>query len=338
MKHKSIAVLFGGKSGEYAVSLQSAQAVLEHMDHAEYDILPIGITASGNWYLYTGMYENIGNDSWHTTKDIHPVTLIPGEPVIQTPHNTYTIDAVFPIMHGKNGEDGTVQGLFELAGVPVIGCGVLSSALCMDKQRAHELIRYHGIHCAHSITITDISQAEDALSELSFPLYIKPVRSGSSIGIHRCTDHSQINEALQDAFAHDSQVIIEEEIEGIEVGCAIIGNDDLITGRVDEIELSSGFFDFEEKYTLKTSSIHMPARLPESEEKRIIETGKQIYRILGCSGFARVDMFYTPDGTIYFNEVNTIPGFTSHSRFPNMMKGVGLTFEEVLERIIRCVL
>lgn len=338
MKHKCIAVLFGGKSSEYSVSLQSAQAVLEHMDHTEYDILPIGITDSGKWYLYTGTYENIGNDSWHTTQDIHPVTLIPGEPVIQTQHNTYTIDAVFPIMHGKNGEDGTIQGLFELAGVPIIGCGVLASALCMDKQRAHELVGYHGIHCAKSITITDKTQAEDAVKQLCFPLYIKPVRSGSSIGIHRCTDQSQIKEALQDAFAHDSQVIIEEEVQGIEVGCAIIGNDELITGRVDEIELSSGFFDYEEKYTLKTTGIHMPVRLPESEEKRIIETGKKIYRILGCSGFARVDMFYTPDGTVYFNEVNTIPGFTSHSRFPNMMKGIGLTFEEVLKRIIRCVL
>ncbi|MGM9942015.1 MAG: D-alanine--D-serine ligase VanG [Bulleidia sp.] len=338
MKHKCIAVLFGGKSSEYAVSLQSAQAVLEHLDHTKYDILPIGITQSGKWYLYTGAYENIGNDSWHTTGQIHPVTIHPGEPVILTEHGSCTIDAVFPVMHGKNGEDGTVQGMFELAGIPVIGCGVLSSALCMDKQRAHNLVSYHGIHCAESVVITDIAQAKDALKTISFPLYIKPVRSGSSIGIHRCTDESQITAALQDAFSHDSQVILEEEITGIEVGCSLIGNDDLITGRVDEIELSSGFFDYEEKYTLKTSSIHMPVRLPEAEEKRIIETGKQIYRILGCSGFARVDMFYTPDGTIYFNEVNTIPGFTSHSRFPNMMKGIGLCFEDVLERIIGCVL
>lgn len=247
------------------------------------------------------------------------------------------IDLVFPILHGKNGEDGTLQGMFELSGIPVIGCNTLASALCMDKDRAHKLVSLAGVKVPKSVTFKR-SEKNTALkkieTELSYPLFVKPVRAGSSFGITKVTEQAEINTAIESAFEHDTEVIVEEAIGGFEVGCAILGIDNLTVGRIDEIELSNGFFDYTEKYTLKTSKIHMPARLSPKEEKRVQETAVAIYKALGCSGFARVDMFYTPSNEIIFNEVNTIPGLTSHSRYPNMMKGIGLSFADMLDKLI----
>lgn len=215
----------------------------------------------------------------------------------------------------------------ELNRVPVVGCDTLSSALCMDKDKAHKLVSLAGISVPKSVTFK-FSGKKAALKkiekELSYPLFVKPVRAGSSFGITKVTKQQELENAIQLAFEHDAEVIVEETINGFEVGCAVLGIDELIVGRVDEIELSSGFFDYTEKYTLKSSKIYMPARIDAEAEKRIQETAVTIYKALGCSGFSRVDMFYTPSGEIVFNEVNTIPGFTSHSRYPNMMKGICL--------------
>lgn len=332
---KTIAVIFGGRSTEYSVSLQSSCSVLKEINQEKYHVLPIGITENGKWYHYTGDTDSIENNTWFT-HDISPVLFNPDpeKHCLIIDDKEIQVDAMLPILHGINGEDGTVQGMAAVCGIPIIGCGILSSALCMDKARAHDLVSHAGIPCAKSIVIHHICEGKKACSDLTFPVFVKPVRAGSSIGIHRCTTEDEVLPALKEAFAIDSQVILEEEIKGFEVGCAVMGNEKLVVGRVDEIELYNGFFDFEEKYTLKTSRIHMPARITEQEEKTIQETAKQIYSILGCSGFARVDMFYTPEKQIFFNEVNTIPGFTSHSRYPNMMKGTGLSFAEMLDRII----
>lgn len=332
---KTVAVIFGGRSSEYGVSLQSAHSVLTQINKDKYDVLPVGISEKGIWYHYTGDIDALLNNTWYT-HDVSPVLFNPdpNRHCLVVNGKQVQIDAMLPILHGINGEDGTVQGMAQLCGIPIIGCGILASALCMDKQRAHDLVSHAGIPCAKSITIHNVCQAHSACSKLTFPLYVKPVRAGSSIGIHRCTTMEEVMPAIKEAFTIDTEVILEEEVQGFEVGCAVMGIEDLTVGRVDEIELSSGFFDFEEKYTLKTSAIHMPARISEQEEKEIQETAKKIYTILGCSGFARVDMFYTPEKKIYFNEVNTIPGFTTHSRYPNMMKGNGLSFAQMLDQII----
>ena len=242
-------------------------------------------------------------------------------------------------MHGKNGEDGTVQGVLELMGIPVIGCGLLSSALCMDKELAHRIVQMNGIKAAQSFTIkTNYSEemVQKKALELGYPLFVKPVRSGSSFGISKVLHEQDLLLAIESAFEHDSTVILEEMVDGFEVGCAVLGNkdSDLIVGEVDEIELSDGFFDYTEKYTLKTSSIHVPARISPQKAKEIKETALEIYKALSCCCFARVDMFLTPAGEIYFNEVNTIPGFTEHSRYPNMLKEAGLPFDEVIGRLI----
>lgn len=339
MQKKTIAVIFGGCSTEYEVSLQSAFSVLDNLNPEKYTVIPVGITRQGDWYRYYGDYSKIPADAWAQDRnDLVRIAVSSSHSVRgliemrNTGNCVVQLDMVFPVLHGKNGEDGTVQGLFELAGIPVIGCGTLASALCMDKDRAHKLVQASGVTVPKSVSL---HQGDDVdVSGLKYPLFVKPVRSGSSFGITKVYLPEDLREAVTLAFKHDNTVIIEENVDGFEVGCAVMGIDELTVGRVDEIELSHGFFDYTEKYTLKTSKIHMPARIDVATEKRIQETAKLIYRALGCSGFARVDMFLRPDGEIVFNEVNTIPGFTSHSRYPNMMKGIGLSFPEMLDKLI----
>lgn len=339
MQKKTIAVIFGGCSTEYEVSLQSAFSVLEHLSPERYRVIPIGITRQGDWYRYSGDYSKISENVWFLDHANLVRVAVSNSRSVRgiiemrnTGNSVIPLDLAFPILHGRNGEDGTVQGLFELAGIPVVGCGTLASALCMDKDRAHKLVHSAGVSIPKSITLhqsTDIDTAN-----LKYPLFVKPVRSGSSFGITKVYHQEDLQAAVAQALEYDDTVIIEENVEGFEVGCAVLGTDNLIVGRVDEIELSRGFFDFTEKYTLKSSRIHMPARIDADCEKRIQNTAMLIYRTLGCTGFARVDMFLRPDGEIVFNEVNTIPGFTSHSRYPSMMKGIGLSFPEMLDKLI----
>ena len=270
MQKKSIAIIFGGNSTEYEVSLQSAYSVFDNIDSEKFDIIPIGITRSGEWFHYTGSMDNLLNNTWfEDSSKLFPIVVSQNRSVkgflefSGDCYKTVKLDLVLPVLHGKNGEDGTLQGLFELAGIPIIGCNTLSSALCMDKDRAHKLANLAGVAVPKSVTFKEHekdSAVAEINSSLSYPLFVKPVRAGSSFGITKISQKSELNEAIRLAFEHDSEVIVEENIEGFEVGCAVLGIDELITGRVDEIEISGGFFDFEEKYTLKTSNIYMPAR------------------------------------------------------------------------------
>jgi D-alanine---D-serine ligase len=344
MGKKKIAIIFGGCSSEYPVSLQSAYSIISNMDTRCYEAILIGINREGSWFRYLGAMDKIKDDTWYTEeKNCIPVTLSPDRKIhgiieLRRDGIRYErIDAAFPVMHGKNGEDGTVQGLIELAGIPLIGCGTLSSALCMDKDRAHRLVAAADIGIPKSIVLTKQLTniiLHEKTKDLNYPLFVKPVKAGSSFGITKVYERSDLAEAVKLAFEHDNEVIVEENIEGFEVGCAILGNQELIIGEVDEIELSNGFFDYTEKYTLKSSNIHMPARIDDKTAEKIKQTAAIIYRTLGCKGFARVDMFLTPENQIVFNEVNTIPGFTTHSRYPNMMNGIGLPFQELLTRLI----
>lgn len=343
MKKKKLAVIFGGCSSEYKVSLHSVYSVLTNLNTEKYEIFPVGITEEGDWFCYYGDYQKIYDDAWAEDKEnLVPVVISQNRSVkgmiefAEEGERVTRLDAAFPVLHGKNGEDGTVQGILELAGIPVIGCDTCSSALCMDKDRAHRLAASAGIEVPRAVTVrkSEKEKAKSLLSDLSFPMFIKPVRAGSSYGITKVQSEEELPEALETAFLYDSEIIAEENVEGFEVGCAVIGISDLIVGRVDEIELAKGFFDYAEKYERASAVIHMPARIDSDCEERIQKAAKIIYRALGCSGFARVDMFLTPKGKIVFNEVNSIPGLTSASRFPNMMKGVGLDFKEMLETII----
>ena len=341
MIKKKIGVIFGGCSPEYNVSLESAYSAITNINKEKYDIILIGITKEGDWFKFEGDLENIKNDSWLQKGKCTKVVISSSKSdkgIIEIDNNNTNLiklDAIFPILHGKNGEDGTVQGLIELSGIPLIGCNLLSSSLCMDKYLSHKLVQSYGIKVANSILINNKTKdIYKEIKKLNFPLFVKPVRAGSSFGITKIESETEIEQAIKEALKYDTEIIIEENIDGIEIGCAILGNDDLIVGELDEIELSNGFFNYTEKYTLKTSQIHVPARIDKEIAQKAKETAKQIYKILKCKDFARVDMFLTPNNEIYFNEINTIPGFTSHSRYPNMMKQIGMSFEELVDKLI----
>ncbi len=342
MNKKSIAIIFGGVSPEYDVSLESAYSVITNIDKEKYDIILIGISKSGDWFKYDGDIINIKNNTWQENGKCAKVVIstnMSDKGIIELENNLNIIkvDAIFPVLHGSNGEDGTVQGIVQLSGIPLIGCDVLSSSLCMNKYLSHKLVESYGIKVAKSIVVNNNTSKDEInmkLEELVYPLFVKPMRAGSSFGITKVENKDQIDEAIKEALKYDTEIIIEENVDGIEIGCAILGNDELTVGEIDEIELSEGFFDYTEKYTLKTSKIHVPARIDRKTSKKAKETAKKIYRILNCRDFARVDMFLTPGGDIYFNEINTIPGFTSHSRYPSMMKQIGITFDKLIDKLI----
>ena len=343
MDKKQIGVIFGGCSPEYNVSLESAYSVITNINKEKYDVILIGITKFGDWFKYNGNVENIKNDSWYNEKDCTKVILSSSMSdkglieIVDNKPKIIKLDAIFPVLHGKNGEDGTVQGLIELAGIKLIGCNLVSSALCMDKYLSHKLVESYGIKVAKNIVIDSKTSKEELiekLKELTFPLFIKPMRAGSSFGITKVYKLEEVDKAVKEALKYDVEVIIEENIDGIELGCAILGNEELLTGQIDEISLADGFFNYTEKYTLKTSKIYCPARIEEKTSQKAKEIAKRIYRILKCKDFARVDMFLSKDGEIYFNEINTIPGFTSHSRYPNMMKEIGINFDKLVDKLI----
>ncbi len=343
MRRTKVAVIFGGCSTEYEVSLQSAYSVIASLNPEKYDVIPLGITRQGAWVRFAGPVEQIRDDKWmeHSSsalaiispdRNTHGILELCGDKVTTT-----RIDVAFPVLHGKNGEDGTVQGLLEMAGIPCVGCGTLSSAMCMDKDIAHKIVGLAGVKTPLSTVLhCRVSDGEllERVAHLTYPLFVKPANAGSSFGISKVSQGSELPGAVHTAFEHDRKVVIEESIDGFEVGCAVLGSDVLTIGEVDEIELSHGFFDYAEKYTLKTSKIHMPARIDVETAARIKQTAVVIYRALECSGYARVDMFLTPENEIIFNEVNTIPGFTTHSRYPNMLKGIGMSFEKIVDTLI----
>ena len=338
---KTVAILFGGCSSEYDVSLVSATSVIKNIKKDKYNLLMIGITRDGGLYLYNGDVNNIEKDEWLNEKDTKRITISTnrsdhGIIVLET-NEIIQIDVAFPVLHGQNGEDGRLQGLLEFAGIKYVGCDMTSSAICMDKYLAHEIVSSNGYLSPISYLFNEkdsYEMIENKIRNLHFPLFVKPLKAGSSFGITKIKTISKLKEALKEAFRYDNKVIIEENVDGFEVGCAVLGTDKLIIGEVDEIELEDGFFDYFEKYNLKTSKIHLPARISIEERERIKDTALDIYKILGCSDFARVDMFYTKDKKLVFNEVNTIPGCTSHSRYPSMLKEIGIPFEEVIDRLI----
>lgn len=343
---KKIAIVFGGCSPEYGVSLQSAYAVISHIDLEKYVPVLIGITRDGDWYLFEGKVEDIIKDTWHKDASCVPVAVSPNrsEKVLLKYQNNHMekihIAAAFPVLHGKNGEDGTVQGMFELAGIPIVGCGILSSALCMDKDRAHKLVQAAGICVPQSFVLLSTGYMANVLDQaerIGYPLFVKPIKAGSSFGVTKVSCREELPAAIKVAFEYDDQVIVEENITGFEVGCAVMGTELLTVGEVDEIELTDGFFDFTEKYTLKTSAVHVPARIDSTTAEQIKKAAQTIYHALDCRGFARVDMFLSDSGKIVFNEVNTIPGFTAHSRFPSMLQAVGISFEQVISTVIEQV-
>ncbi|HHU07091.1 MAG TPA: D-alanine--D-serine ligase VanG [Clostridiaceae bacterium] len=347
MKKIKVAIVFGGSSPEYEVSLQSAYTIISSLDKERHQPVLIGISRKGEWFRFSGDIGKIKSDTWCNDYDCVPAVISPNRLALSLLLITdnrvsrESIDLIFPVLHGKYGEDGTIQGLAELAGIPLVGSSVLSSALCMDKERAHKLVLAGGISVPNFTTVGRDYKTDDLLqraTDIGYPVFVKPVKAGSSFGASRVLSSSDLISAVEFAFQYDDRVIIEENITGIEVACAVLGTSELIVGEIDEVELSNGFFDYAEKYTPQKTTIHAPARISADKATEIKDSAKKIYRLLDCSCFARIDFFLSPEGKIIFNEANTIPGFTKHSRYPLMMKVAGLSMETVVDMMIELAL
>lgn len=332
-----IGILFGGCSEEHPISVKSAQEIAKHLDAGRYEPYFIGITKSGAWMLCDG--PDVG---WETG-NCRPVVLSPDRGVHgllvleQGRYETISLDVVLPVLHGKLGEDGAIQGLLELSGIPYAGCDIQGSALCMDKSLAYIVAGSAGIGTPKFWTVS-ADENIDA-DQLPYPVFVKPARSGSSFGVSKVSRQEELPSAVEFARQYDSKVLIEGAVVGSEVGCAVLGNDlDLVVGEVDRIALSHGFFRIHQESSPETGSDNstpiVPADISAESRSLVQETAKAIYRALRCRGLARVDMFLTEDGEVVLNEVNTFPGMTSYSRYPRMMAAAGMPLAEVIDGMV----
>lgn len=331
-KKTVLGVIFGGKSSEYEVSIMSAKAVMQAVDRAKFDIVTIGISREGKWLLYNGDPKKIQPDLWE--KDSEVLNLM---------ELKEKIDFALPVLHGTYGEDGTIQGLFEMLDIPYGGCGVLASSLCMDKGMAKDVFVQNQIATCKSVNVSRNSVREnldgtatELMDYFRCPVYVKPSNMGSSVGVSRAETKEEIAKALILADRFDRRIIVEEEIKGRELEVAIMGNNQLESAGPGEILPPDDFYDYESKYKSGSGTrLIVPAEISEEQKTEFIKIAEKAYRACDCSGFARVD-FFLEDETerILINEINTIPGFTKYSMFPLLFAEKGVSFSEVIERIV----
>jgi D-alanine-D-alanine ligase len=299
-----VAVLGGGRSSEHEVSLSSAAAVRAGLAEAGHEVVEVLLDREGGWLC-----------------DGEPVALRPGGGLLGA-------DVVFPVLHGPFGEDGTVQGLLELLGVAYVGAGVLASALCMDK------VLFKDLMAAHGIPQVDYRSSNTSL-DFGFPVFVKPARLGSSVGISKVTNQEELDAAMQEALAHDPQVIIEAMSLGLEVECAVLGNDEAEASLPGEIVINAEWYDYEAKYTPGGMELVVPPRISDAAAARVRELALEVFRIAGCAGLARVDFFVEDGDRVLVNELNTMPGFTETSVYPKLWEATGVPFPDLVDRLVR---
>jgi D-alanine--(R)-lactate ligase len=337
MPRSKVGVVFGGPSEEHPISVKSAQEIARNLDVEKYEPFYIGITKSGAWRLCDGP-----DPDWES-RGGRPAVLSPDRDVRgllvldQGRYETIGLDLVFPVLHGRFGEDGAIQGLLELAGIPYVGCDIQSSALCMDKSLTYIVAASAGIATPRFWTLAAGEEIDPA--ELTYPVFVKPARSGSSFGVSKVCRGEELPGAIEAARQYDPKVLIEAAVSGSEIGCAISGvGTDLFVGEVDRIDLSHGFFRIHQESDPESGSDNatfiVPADIPAGSRARVRETAKATYRALGCAGLARVDLFLKEDGEVVLNEVNTFPGMTSYSRYPRMMAAAGVSRAELIDRMV----
>ncbi len=341
-----VAVLFGGASSEHDISLKSATHIINCIPSDKYEVVCVGITKKGRWLYYPGDISNIASGKWERDPDCTSAILSPdpihkGLITIENGEASFKkIDVVFPVLHGKNGEDGTIQGLLDLARIPYVGCGLLASAACMDKAATHTMLDYNGIRTAKWRVVLQremnhLEERCDAIAEeLGFPLFVKPANAGSSIGVNRANNEDELLDAVKIAFSHDNKVIIEECIFGRELEVAVFGYDTPFASFVGEIESCKTFYDYDAKYILSGSNLIIPAELSVEKGREIQETAVRAYQAMGCKGLSRVDFFLTEGGEVILNEINTMPGFTHISMYPKLMEDLGMTPSYLVDKLI----
>lgn len=351
MGKKTVAVVFGSVSSEHEVSLISAASVLRNIPRDRYDVIMLGITKDGRWYEYTGDIELIKQNKWLESGCITPAVLSPDRSVggiqriTKNGVENVPVDVVFPVLHGEHGEDGTIQGLLELAGIPYVGCGVLASSTCMDKETTHILLESAEIKTAPWAVMTsaDLSKFEKIepliAKNLGYPVFVKPANTGSSVGVSKAKSKEALYDALKHAFQYDRKVLIETAIVGDEIECAVLGNyHECIASEVGEIVPRHEFYDYEGKYLDDSTDLYIPARIPDAIAEKIKQTACRAFAVMGCTGLSRVDFFVLQNGAVIVNEINTIPGFTSISMYPKLFEAAGIPYPQLIDRLIQLAL
>ena len=338
MSKIKLGIIYGGKSTEHEVSIRSASSVFDALRKDKYELELIYITKDGQWLL--------ANDK----KEVKIIDQTKGREILVSPASGLTvdnkvleIDAVLPILHGTAGEDGTIQGLLELANIPFAGCSIRSSAVCMDKDMTKRLLQENGIETAAGIMVNYFEQDQvnykDVETKLGLPMFIKPVNQGSSVGVSKVTNESEFYQALELAFNFDSKVMIEKGIDGREIEVSVLGDEELFVSVPGEIVSNTEFYSYDSKYLDDDGAVlNIPANLDDEVQKRIQDIAKKTFRTLDCEGMARVDVFLEQSGKIIVNEVNTLPGFTSISVYPKLLEVSGIPYADLLDQLVTLAL
>ena len=349
MKKWNVCVLFGGVSPEHAVSLRSAESVLNNLNAEAYNIFPVGITAEGKWFLFGSTdYSLLPGGAWENCPENCPAAISPvrGEGLLCFTEGGVTrhaIDVVFPVLHGENGEDGAMQGLLQLAGIPYVGPHVSASAVAMDKTLTKLVVDHACVPQAawHLVRRSDLAhRAEQMLETLeqkfTYPMFVKPAGTGSSVGVSKAANRESLQKALENAAQFDTKVLVEEFIHGREIEVAVMGNDSPVASICGEIDSGAEFYDYEAKYITDTSVAYIPARISDEVGEQVRDAAVRIYNAIGCQGLSRVDFFVTyADERVVFNEINTLPGFTSISMYPKLFDASGIPYSELLDNLLK---
>ena len=345
----NVCVLFGGMSPEHEVSLRSAESVLNNLNTEKYNIFPVGITKEGKWFLFSGKdYALLPSGLWQDEAGNKPVAISPvrGQGLLVFDGDNVScqkIDVVFPVLHGENGEDGTVQGLMRLAGIPCVGPDVAASAVAMDKTMTKLVIDHAEIPQAawHLVRASELDKCMDNILDavqvrFSYPVFVKPAGTGSSVGVGKAKDRESLRQALIEAGRYDEKILVEEFINGREIEVAVMGNENPVASVCGEIDSGAEFYDYDAKYVTDTSVAYIPARISDELAEQVRELAVRAYTAIGSRGLSRVDFFVTYDsGRIVFNEINTIPGFTSISMYPKLFSASGIAYDVLIDRLLQ---
>ena len=348
MKKLSVCVLFGGISPEHEVSLRSAEFVLNSLDPEKFNVFPVGITKKGDWILYGGTdYSLLPSGEWQTYPANRRAAISPvrGQGLLSFEGDCVVrewIDVVFPVLHGENGEDGAMQGLLQMAGIPYVGPHVAASAVAMDKTLTKLVADQAGVRQAAWMLVrnVDLDLRMDAVMEqiegkFNYPVFVKPAGTGSSVGVSKAADRDQLRSALLKAGTYDPKILVEEFIHGREVEVAVMGNENPVASICGEIDSGAEFSDYDAKYVTDTSMAYIPARIDEAVAEEVRDAAVRIYSAIGCQGLSRVDFFVTFEGDeVVFNEINTLPGFTSISMYPKLFAASGIPAEQLVEELL----
>ncbi len=349
MKKLSVCVLFGGISPEHEVSLRSAEFVLNSLNPEKFNVFPVGITKDGDWILYGGTdYSLLPTGEWKNHPENRRAAISPvrGQGLLSFEGDCVVrewIDVVFPVLHGENGEDGAMQGLLQMAGIPYVGPHVAASAVAMDKTLTKLVVDQAGIRQAAWMLVRsgDIDVRLDWVldqveKKFSYPVFVKPAGTGSSVGVSKAAERSALKDALLKAGTYDAKVLVEEFISGREVEVAVMGNENPVASICGEIDSGAEFYDYDAKYVTDTSVAYIPARISEDVSEQVRDAAVRIYSAIGCQGLSRVDFFVTyANDEVVFNEINTLPGFTSISMFPKLFAASGIPAEQLVEELLK---